>query len=167
MNRTPVQLGLRCGLILGLIGLMHLLFSTMTPMPRRTWGLMQTFYGVATIFFAGWAGLKSYAATKRLMASALAGGLAGVLGVGLFSAGLLVVAYGLTERLVQFPFAAVDLSLPGSQSIAAYLHSEKGWKDLWTSSLGSLFAMAPMAAGFGAVGGLVTRSVEDVKEQGS
>ena len=164
MNRVPVQLGLRWGLILGLIGLMHLLFSTMTPMPRRTWGLMQTFYGVATIFFAGWAGLKSYAATRQLMAAAVAGGVTGLLGIGLFSVCLFAVAYGLTGHLVQFPFAAEDLSLPGSKSIAAYLQSEKGFKDLWTSSLGSLLSLVPMAAGFGAVGGLVTRSVDDAKE---
>lgn len=165
MNTIAIQLGVRCGLMLGLMGVMHLWFSTMTPMPRSTWGLMQNFYGVATIFFAGWAGLKSYAASKSLATAALAGGIAGGLGVALFSASLFAFAYLFTGRLVQFPFAAEDLTAPG-KSIAAYLASEKGFKDLWTSSVGSLIAMLPMAAGFGAVGGLVTRSVEDVKEPG-
>lgn len=160
-----VQLGVRSGLTLGLIGVMHVWFSTMTPMPRSTWGLMQNFYGAATIFFSGWAGLKAYAATKRLPQAAMAGGVAAGLGVALFTVALMAFAYGLTDRLQQFPFAAEDLTEKG-KSIAGYLQSEKGFKDLWTASVGSLIAMLPMAAGFGALGGLVARSVEDIREPG-
>lgn len=163
---TPaLQLGVRSGVTLGLIGLMHVWFSTMTPMPRSTWGLMQTFYGAATIFFAGWAGLKAFAATRRLTQSALAGGVAGALGVGLFTLALLGFALLLTDRLTQFPFAAEDLTAKG-KSVVGYLRSSKGFKDLWTASVGSLVAMLPMAAGFGALGGLVARSVEDIKQPG-
>lgn len=160
---VPLQLGLRCGCILGMIGLFHVAFSTLTPMPRTTWGLMQNFYGVITVFFAGWAGLKTFAATRRIGLAAIAGALTGVLGVSLFTLALFTLAYGFTDRLAQFPFAAEDLNAPG-KSVAEYLHSAKGFKDLWTSSLGSLLAMAPLAAGFGAVGSLVARSVDDIKE---
>jgi len=163
---TPaLQWGIRSGIKLGLIGLMHVWFSTMTTMPRSTWGLMQTFYGAATIFFAGWAGLKAYAATKRLTQAAIAGGTAAALGVGLFTAALMVFAYVWTDRLVQFPFAAEDLTEKG-KTIAGYLRSDKGFKDLWTASVGSFVAMLPMAAGFGALGALVARSVEEIKEPG-
>jgi preprotein translocase subunit SecY len=167
--RTPllsgpaVQLGLRSGLTLGAIGLMHVWFSTMTPMPRATWGLMQSFYGVATIFFAGWAGLKAYAATRQLPQAAIAGGVASALGIGLFTVALMVFAYVWTDRLTQFPFAAEDLTASG-KSIGEYLRSDQGFRDLWTASVASLLQMLPMAAGFGAVGGLVARSVDDMKE---
>jgi hypothetical protein len=151
--------------MLGLIGLMHVWFSTMTPMPRRTWGLMQTFYGVAVIFFAGWSGLRAFLGRRQLADAALAGGVCGAAGVALFTAALFGFAFLGMDRLHQFPFAAEDLTAPG-KSIGEYLRSEKGLRDLWTASAGSFLSMVPMAAGFGAVGGLVVRSVDAMKEQG-
>lgn len=158
-----VRLGVRYGLVVAAIGTFHLWFSTMTPVPRPTWALLQSFFGVAVILFAGWAGLQAFLAQRTIVAAAVAGGVCGLLGVLLFSAMLFGFAYVWTDRLVQFPFAAEDLTAPG-KSVAGYLRSEKGWHDMWTSTVGSLVAMAPMAAGFGAVGALVVRSIDDVKK---
>lgn len=157
--------GIRSGITLGLIGTMHVWFSTMTTMPRETWGLMQTFYGAATIFFAGWAGLKTFAVTKKLVQAAIAGAVAGGLGVGLFTLALFVFAFVWTNRLVQFPFATEDLAKAG-KTVAQYLTADGAARNLWAQSLGSLLAMVPMAGGFGALGGLIVRSVEDIKEPG-
>jgi len=157
---TPAMaLGVRWGLLLGLLGVMHVFFSTMTPMPRPTWGLMQKFYGAASIFFAGWAGLKAYAATKQLRDAAVAGGITGALGVLLFTLGLFAAAYLFTAQLVQFPYASEDLTQPG-KSIAGYLASAKGWRDLVSASAGSALAMIPMAGGFGYLGAMIVRSLE-------
>jgi hypothetical protein len=158
-----VQWGLQSGLKVGLIGVMHVWFSTMTSMPRETWGLMQTFFGAAMIFFAGWAGLKAFAATKKLSQAAMAGAVSGALGVGLFTLALFVFAFVWTNRLVQFPFATEDLAKAG-KTVVEYLSAEGAMRNLWAQSLGSILAMVPMAAGFGALGGLVVRSVEDIKE---
>lgn len=159
------RLGLRYGLVLAAIGTFHLWFSTMTPVPRPTWALLQSFFGVAIILFAGWAGLQAFLLLRTIPAAALAGGICGAVGVGAFTVMLFAFAYAWTDRLVQFPFASEDLTLPG-KSIAGYLASSKGFKDLWTSSVGSAISMIPMAAGFGGVGALIVRSIDSIKEQG-
>jgi hypothetical protein len=161
--RPEVALGLRWGTLLGLLGIMHVCFSTMTPMPRPTWGLMQKFYGAAAIFFAGWAGLKAYAATKKLLAAAVAGALTGAVGVILFTAGLFFAAYGLTNQLVQFPFAAEDLA-GTKRSIADYVGSAKGFRDLVTASIGSALSLVPMAGGFGYLGAMIVRALDSAVE---
>ena len=99
------QLGLRYGLMIGIITMVDIYAGTMTALPKSTWMFAQTVLGLLTMYICGWTGLKAFhPAGERIWLSALAGGLAGLIGTMLFTFTLFTVSYGLTDRLRQFPF---------------------------------------------------------------
>ena len=152
------QLGLRYGLVIGILTMVDIYVGTMTGVARTHWMFAQTVLGLLTMYLCGWAGMKAFAPSGgRLWASGLAGGLAGLIGTMLFTFTLLTVSYGLTDQLRQFPFASADLVKSG-QSAAEYVRSAQGARDLWNVVISGLLR-APLGAGFGAIGGLIARSV--------
>jgi hypothetical protein len=156
------QLGLRYGLIIGILSMVDIYLGTMTPMQRTHWMFAQTVLGLLTMYLCGWAGMKAFRPSgERLTASALAGGMTGLTGTMLFTFTLFTVAYGLTDQLRQFPFATNDFVKAG-QSVADYVRSADGIRDVWNVTLAGLLR-APLGAGFGAIGGLVARSVNLIK----
>jgi hypothetical protein len=157
------QLGLRYGLVIGILTMVDIYSGTMTSMSRTTWMFFQTMLGLLTMYMCGWAGLKAFKPSgERLMMSALAGGLTGLVGTMLFTFTLFTVSYGLTDQMRQFPFASVDLTKTG-QPVAEYVRSTQGAKDLWNMVVSGLLRV-PLGAGFGAIGGLIGRSVGMIKD---
>lgn len=157
------QLGLRYGLVMGILTMVDIYAGTMTTMSRTNWMFAQTVLGLVTMYICGWTGLKAFKPSgDRLWLSALAGGLAGLTGTMLFTFTLFTVAYGLTDRLRQFPFASVDFVKNG-QSVAEYVRSAAGARDLWNMTVAGLLRV-PLGAGFGAIGGLIGRSVGMIKD---
>lgn len=156
------QLGLRYGLIIGILSMVDIYAGTMTSMKLRHWMFAQTVLGLLTMYICGWAGMKAFKPSGgRIAASAVAGGLAGLLGTMLFTFTLFTVAYGLTDRLQQFPFASTDLAKAGV-SVADYVRSAAGARDVWNVTMAGLLR-APLGAGFGAIGGLIARSAGWIK----
>lgn len=156
------QLGLRYGLIIGIITMVDIYAGTMTTMKLSHWMFAQTVLGLITMYVCGWTGMQTFKlAGERLGASALAGGLAGLIGTMLFTFTLFTVAYGLTDRMQQFPFASVDYAKNG-QSAADYVRSRQGGRDLWNVVVSGLLRV-PLGAGFGAIGGLIARSAGMIK----
>jgi hypothetical protein len=162
--QTAFQLGLRYGLIIGIMTMLDIYAGTMTTISRTTWMFAQTVLGLLTMYLCGWTGLKAFKPSgERLWLSGLAGGLAGLTGTMLFTFTLFTVVYGLTDRLQQFPFASVDFAKKGL-SVAEYVRSADGARDLWNMTVAGLLR-APLGAGFGAIGGLISRSVGMIKDE--
>ena len=160
--RVAFQLGLRYGLIIGILSMVDIYAGTMTSMPRTPWMFAQTVIGLLTMYICGWAGVKAFKPSgERLSASALAGGLAGMTGTMLFTFTLFTVAYGLTDRMAQFPFASSDYTKTG-WSAGQYVRSPGGARDLWNVTVSGLLR-APLGAGFGLIGGLIARSAGWIK----
>lgn len=158
------QLGLRYGLIIGILTMVDIYVGTMTTVDRTSWMFAQTVLGLLTMYICGWAGMKAFVPSGgRLGLSALAGGLAGLIGTMLFTFTLLTVSLGLTDQLRQFPFASADFVKTG-QSPADYVRSANGIRDLWNVVISGL-VRAPLGAGFGAIGGLIARSVGMIKPE--
>ena len=158
------QLGLRYGLMIGIITMVDIYAGTMTALPKPTWMFAQTVLGLLTMYICGWTGLKAFHPSgDRIWLSAFAGGLAGLIGTMLFTFTLFTVSYGLTDRLRQFPFASVDLGKSG-ESAAEYVRSVAGARDLWNMTIAGLVRV-PLGAGFGAIGGLISRSVGMIKPE--
>ncbi|MBY0506470.1 MAG: hypothetical protein K2X03_21305 [Bryobacteraceae bacterium] len=148
------QLGLRYGLVIGILTLVDVYAGTMTNVSRTYWMFAQTVLGLVTMYICGWAGMKAF--DGKLAHSAVAGGLAGLIGTMLFTFTLFTVCYGLTDQLRQFPFSSVDLAKTG-QTVPAYVRSADGVRDLWNVVVSGMLR-APLGAGFGAIGGLIARS---------
>ena len=162
--QPALQLGLRYGLIIGIISMVDIYAGTMTALPKTAWMFAQTVLGLLTMYICGWTGLKAFKpSSERLWLSALAGGLAGLIGTMLFTFTLFTVSYGLTDRLQQFPFASIDLGKSG-QSAAEYVRSVNGARDLWNMTIAGLLRV-PLGVGFGAIGGLISRSVGMIKTE--
>lgn len=157
MTASILRTGIRFGLIIGMLGLINVYLSTMTGISRSVWSAIQGGFPMVILYLCGWAGVKVYPETKSLWQAGLAAGIAALLGVALFNGSLLAVAMLLKDSVKQFPFAAEDL-VKKQITPAAYLSSPEGVRDLTTSALHSFF-LIPMAAGFGAVGALVTQSI--------
>lgn len=156
-----MRIGIRFGLIIGILGLINVYLSTMTDISRSVWSTLQGGFPMLIIYLCGWAGVKAYPATKTLTRAALAAGLAGLIGILLFNGALIAVGTLLKDSIRQFPFAAADLVKKGIAP-GDYLASPEGSRDLVTSAIRSL-VMIPMTAGFGAVGALITRSVAELR----
>lgn len=162
--KAAFQLGLRYGLVMGILTMVDVYVGTMTPMKRTHWMFAQTALGLVTMYLCGWAGMKAFQPSgERLGYSALAGGLAGLIGTMLFTFTLFTVAYGLTDQLQQFPFATVDFVKQGLR-VADYVRSTDGARDIWNVTVSGILR-APLGAGFGAIGGLIARSVGMIKTE--
>ena len=160
--RQAFQLGLRYGLIIGILSMVDIYAGTMTSMKLSAWMFVQTVLGLLTMYICGWAGMKVFKPSGgSIAASAVAGGLAGLVGTMLFTFTLFTVVYGLTDRLQQFPFASMDLAKAGTP-VADYVRSAAGARDIWNATVAGLLR-SPLGAGFGALGGLVARSAGWVK----
>ena len=131
--------------MIGLIGVFHVWFSTMTPVPVDTWKLMQNFFSMLIVLFAGWAGLHAYIPTKKMVPAAVAGAVTGAVGFVLFTAALLWFTQVWTDRLVQFPWAADRIKAAGL-TVAQFLRSEEGQRGLQVTSLGSFLQMVPCSS---------------------
>ncbi len=160
--QAAFQFGLRYGLVIGILSMLDIYAGTMTTLKRVPWLYAQTVLGLVTMYLCGWAGMKAFKpAGEKLGYSALAGGITGLVGTMLFTFTLFTVAFGLTDRMQQFPFTTVDLAKSG-QTVANYVRSEAGARDVWNAAVAGLLR-APLGAGFGAIGGLIARSVGMMK----
>lgn len=157
-----VRIGIRVGLVIGILGLINVYVSTMTGISRSVWSTLQGGFPMLILYLCGWAGVKAYPETKTLGRAALAAGIAGLLGIVLFNGALIAVGTLLKDSVRQFPFAAEDLVKKGIAP-RDYLASPEGSRDLITSAIRSL-VMVPMTAGFGAVGALLTQSVASLRK---